>query len=103
MQNVVDNKLYYLKQGCDGQSSVYLPTRSSHGTPSPTIHNFGPFLAITHVSEGDYPQRKRGGGGAQGGKQPKLNKFNTSLLPTSEAAINYTKVKNSSSMFQNAP
>jgi len=35
MQNVVDNKLYYLKYGCVGRSSVYQPTRSSQWDASP--------------------------------------------------------------------
>ena len=65
------------------------------GTPHPTMHNFNPFLTITHVSERGAPTGNKNG--SYGCKLLQLTKFNTSILPTSEAAINCTNVKKNSS------
>jgi len=88
----------------DGHLCICLLVQHN-GTPHPTTHIFNPFLTITHVSEEEHPQRKRKKNGSYDCKHLELTKFNTSLLPTSEAAISCTKVKknNSSSMFQTAP
>ena len=44
-------------------SRLYICLLVHHNeTPHPTIHTFSPFLTITHVSVGEYPQRKKKGG-----------------------------------------